>query len=208
VSALELDHVLLAVTDLDEAGRTIEAGFGVRSVAGGRHPGFGTANRIVPLGSAYLELVAVADPVEAAASVFGRWVAGADAGRPMGWAVRTDDLDGVARRLGLAVSPGSRAAPDGRLLAWRTAGLERAAAEPLLPFFIEWGAGTPHPGGGLDGPGIERLVLTGAQGRLEEWLGGLPDGVEVRPGPPAVSAIVLAGRATQPIGCLENPPAP
>lgn len=202
MSRLALDHVLIAVTDLDEAGRAIEAGWGVEAVAGGRHPGFGTANRIVPLGGAYLELVAVADPVEAAASVFGRWVAGAAAGRPMGWAVRTDDIDGVARRLGLTVEPGSRAAPDGTRLAWRTAGLERAAAEPLLPFFIQWGAGTPHPGGGTQAPGIERLVLTGARDRLEEWLGGLPEDVEVRPGPAAVSAVVLAGPATQPISSL------
>ncbi len=208
MSAVEIDHVLIAVTDLEAAGRAIEAGWGVRSVAGGRHPGFGTANRIVPLGSAYLELVAVADPVEAAASVFGRWVAAAATGRPMGWAVRTDDLDGVARRLGLTVSPGSRAAPDGTLLRWRTAGLEQAAAEPPLPFFIAWGAETPYPGAAAGGAGIERLVLTGAQGRLEEWLGGLPDRVEVRPGPAAVSAIVLAGRDTQPISRLRGLPAP
>ena len=29
---------------------------------------------------------------------------------------------------------------------WRLAGIERATAEPSLPFFIEWGPGTPLPG--------------------------------------------------------------
>lgn len=168
---LALDHVLIAVPDLDAAAAALQARHGLGSVAGGRHPGFGTANRVVPLGGSYLELVAVADPERAAVSAFGRWVASAPPSRPMGSAVRTDDLDGVARRLGLDVEAGSRAAPDGTLLRWRMAGTDAAAAEPCLPFFIEWGEGTPFPGG-RDGPGIERLVVGGDAGRLHAWLGG------------------------------------
>ena len=62
---------------------------------------WGTANRIVPLGSSYLELVAVVDPGVAAASSFGRWVGdgATDAGRLVGWAVRTSELDDMAGRL-------------------------------------------------------------------------------------------------------------
>jgi hypothetical protein len=70
------------------------------------------------------------------------------------------------------------------------AGLERAMAEPFLPFFIEWGEGTPFPGGG-DGPGIERLVVRGDAGRLQEWLGGAVLPVEVRPGAAAVCEIAV-----------------
>jgi hypothetical protein len=58
-------------------------------VAGGRHPGWGTANRIVPLGNTYLEVVAAVDAAEADGSPFGRWVAAAPSGGPLGWAVRT-----------------------------------------------------------------------------------------------------------------------
>jgi hypothetical protein len=47
---LELDHVLIAVADLAEAARKIEARHGLASINGGRHPDWGTANRIVPLG--------------------------------------------------------------------------------------------------------------------------------------------------------------
>ena len=191
---LAVDHVLIAVPDLDAAAAALAARTGLASTAGGRHPDFGTANRIVPLGPAYLELVAVADRDQAAASAFGRWVASAPASRPMGWAVRTDDLDGVARRLGLDVLPGSRAAPDGSLLRWRMAGIEAAATEPFLPFFIEWGEGTPFPGGG-DGPGIERLVVRGDAGRLREWLGGADLPAEVRPGAAAVCQITVGGLA-------------
>lgn len=187
-----LDHVLIPVPDLDAAGATLAARYGLPSTPGGSHPGFGTANRIVPLGPAYLELVAVADPVRAAANAFGRWVTSSPPSRPMGWAVRTSDLDGVARRLGLDVRPGSREAADGTLLRWRMAGIEAAAAEPFLPFFIEWGAGTPFPGGG-DGPGIERLVVRGDAVRLRGWLGGADLQVEVRPGPAAVCEVVVGG---------------
>ena len=100
----------------------------------------------MPLGSTYLELVAVVDEAEAARSAFGRWVAASRPGAPFGWAVRTDDLDAVAARLGLTVRDGARHGPDGRRLTWRMAGIEQAAAEPALPFFIQWGPETPFPG--------------------------------------------------------------
>src|SRR5207253_9345067 len=54
---VELDHVLIAVDDLAAAARELEARHGLASIRGGRHPGWGTANRIVPLGQTYLELV-------------------------------------------------------------------------------------------------------------------------------------------------------
>jgi hypothetical protein len=56
--ALELDHILIAVADLAAAGHEIEERHGLASIEGGRHPGWGTANRIVPLGDAYNVLVA------------------------------------------------------------------------------------------------------------------------------------------------------
>jgi hypothetical protein len=134
-AALEIDHVVIATGDLDAAARALEAEHGLVSIAGGRHPNWGTANRIVPLGDAYLELVAVVDEATAAASAFGRWVAGASAGilRPLGWAVRTNELDGTTQRLGVPASPGSRSREDGQTLRWRLAGIERAAEEPALP---------------------------------------------------------------------------
>ena len=111
-------------------------------------PGWGTRTGSSPLGDAYLELVAVANPEEARDSAFGQWVArsGRHLLRPLGWAVRPVDLDDVARRQGLAVTPGARVTPTGERLAWRTAGVDRAAAEPSLPFLIEWEPGYRFPG--------------------------------------------------------------
>ena len=195
---IELDHVLIAAADLDAAGREFEARYGLSSVAGGRHPGWGTANRIVPLGDTYLELVAAVEPDEAAGSLFGRWVAAAKIGRPLGWAVRTRKLDVIAGRLGLAVTTGSRRRDDGLMLRWRLAGMDQAIADPALPFFIEWGDGTPLPGrteaDHRGGPlRIDDVQLTGDADRLEDWLGGQQLPITVRTGPPAVTGVVLAG---------------
>ena len=188
-----VDHLLIAAADLDAAAAAAE-GLGLPVAAGGRHPGWGTANRIVPLGAAYLELVAVVDAAEAATSGFGSWVAAAPPG-PMGWAVRPGDLEPTARRLGLAVVPGSRRAADGRTLRWRTAGVEHAATEPCLPFFIAWEPGTPFPGAGGAGIEVERIGVRGDAGRLAEWLGGAGLPLSVRPGPAAIERIVLRAAA-------------
>jgi hypothetical protein len=178
----------------------MEARHGLASIEGGRHPGWGTANRIVPLGDSYLELVSVVDAAEAAQTPFGSWVAGVHSkpAQPLGWAVRTHNLDEVARRLDLTIGDGSRATRDGQLLRWRFAGVEQAAAEPSLPFFIEWAQGTPFPGraptrhraGAVQ---ITKLQLEGDANRLAAWLGAHRLPIDVRAGAPAVAGILLAG---------------
>jgi hypothetical protein len=181
---LELDHVLIAVGDLEAAGD-------LPSVPGGRHPGWGTANRIVPLGETYLELIAVVDPAEAARTPFGRWVAASHG--LLGWAVRTGDIDAVAARLQLDVGGGSRVRGDGRVLSWRLAGVEQAVAEPHLPFFIQWGEGTELPGSGGGAFRLAGLELRGDPARLAEWLGDHELPVEIADGEPAVTRVVLSG---------------
>ena len=188
------------MADLAAAANDIDARYGLASIEGGRHPGWGTANRIVPLGGAYLELVAVVDEVEAAGSAFGRWVAAAHPTllRPLGWAVRTGQLDVVARRLDLRVGTGSREGRNGHAVRWRLAGIEQAAAQPSLPFFIEWGHGTALPGRATAthraGPvEVAQLKLAGDADRLGSWLGAHDLPITVRPGPPAVASIVLTG---------------
>lgn len=195
---LAVDHVLLATQDLAAAGRAVADRYGLESCEGGLHPDLGTANRIVPVGDAYLELVAVVDEGVARRSSFGRWVASARPAviQPIGWAVRTTSIDVIAERHGLSVTTGSRAAPSGRLLSWRLAGVERAAAEPSLPFFIEWGDGTPHPSralpsGSNDSVEVARLELTGDGHRLRQLVGDLGGRLVVEAGPPGLAKVVL-----------------
>ena len=194
---MELDHVLIAVTDLEAAAHEFERR-GLSSVEGGRHRDWGTANRIVPLGSCYIELIAVVDEAVAAESAFGRWVAGGASpeGRPLGWAVRTSGLDDVAARLDLVVRSGSRVTPSGEELRWRSAGVDEAIAEPCLPFFIEWDEGARLPGSVDSLPAtISRLVLEGSPDRLAAWLGEHSLPIRVLNGPAEVAAVVLSTSA-------------
>ena len=197
---MELDQVLIPLADLSRAVSEFEGRYGLVSVEGGRHADWGTANRIVPLGDSYLELIAVVDPVEASQSALGRWMANARTGRPLGWAVRTDDLDAVAGRLGLNIGSGSRLRATGDLLSWRSAGIERAMAEPELSFFIEWAAGIQLPGR-LDikhpagATGIERLIIAGEPRRLSSWLDGGRLPVTLGDGGSGVSGVVLSTRS-------------
>jgi hypothetical protein len=205
-AALAIDHVVIAVPDLDVASARLDEVHGLTALEGGRHPGWGTANRIVPLGSCYLELVTVVDAREAAASTFGTWVTRLLAdGAAMGWAVRTQDIATEAASRGLAVVDGARRSTAGELLTWRLAGVDRAAADPALPFFIEWGEGTPLPGAAAvehrAGPDVHlvELVVHPGGSALADWLGTSP--LPVRLGStgtaPGVTAVVIgAGDVT------------
>jgi Glyoxalase-like domain len=206
---------LIAVVDLAAAGDEFELEHGLSSIEGGRHPGWGTANRIVPLGESYLELVAVVDRDEAAESDFGRWVAAVDAdsgSRPFGWAVRTNDLDEVAHRLRRPIESGSRVTPEGQVLRWRAASLDEPAAEPSLPFFIEWAEGSAfpgrapvvHPAGSVE---IARLELRGHVDRLSQWLGRHELPISVREGQPTVERVVLKGSGTEIVVGADRTPA-
>jgi hypothetical protein len=171
---LRIDHVLYAVSDLEAGGTRFEEDLGLESVPGGRHPNWGTANRIVQLGPDYVELVGVVDAETAASSDFGKLVRDAGEGL-VGWAVATDDLDAVAARLGLHIERGSRKRPDGVRLAWRVAGLEEALRSGgALPFFIQWeGPGELHPGGDHSAPaGIRWVEVAADEAELRDWLGG------------------------------------
>ena len=193
---LEIDHVVLPVADLRIAASEIASRYGLASIEGGRHPAWGTANRIVPLGDGYLELIAVEDRETAARTAFGSRVASAEPGHPLGWAVRTDAIDAVARRLGLTVVPGFRDTPGGGRITWRSAGVEVAAREPALPFFIQWGDGVPLPGATpIRHPGgparLRRLSLVADPVRLADWLGEHQLPLAVANGPSRVSGVVL-----------------
>jgi hypothetical protein len=143
-----VDHIVIGVPDLDAATLAFDDRYRLSAVEGGRHPGWDTANRLIPLGSTYLELVTVVDQVEASNSAFGRWVSAMASGADpaLGWAVRTNDLEGTASRLGLEVVNGERRSRSGVLLQWQIAGVAEAASDSALPFVIQWASGTPLPG--------------------------------------------------------------
>ena len=68
---MRLDHIIWGVGDLDAAQARVERELGLPVEPGGSHEEQGTHNRIVPLRGAYLELLAIRDREEAAASPVG-----------------------------------------------------------------------------------------------------------------------------------------
>ena len=171
---------MYAAPDLDEAAVRFRKEFGLDSTEGGRHERWGTANRIVPLGDQYLELVAAVDGKMAAETAFGRGVL-ERAARGGGWftiAAVADDLDAVATRLGLEVGTGSRTLPDGQTVRWRMAGLDDPRRESWMPFFITWDVpdelhpGRARAGHGVRATGLASVEVGGDAERLRTWLGG------------------------------------
>jgi Glyoxalase-like domain len=145
-----LDHILLGCNDLDRSIDFVYERTGVRAILGGVHPGNGTQNALLSLGTnRYLEIIAP-DPYQPA-SADSRDLRSLNADPILvGWAAHHADLDAFAiglQQQGFAIEgpmPGSRRHPDGRILQWKAMRL-RDNPTQLLPFFIEWSADSIHP---------------------------------------------------------------
>lgn len=198
-ASLRIDHVVYGVSDLDKAAAWLLDSHGLRCVDGGPHPGHGTANRIVPLGTDYLELLAVVDPGEAELSPLGRAVleGTATGDQLIGWVVRTDDIHSVANRLALPVQSMSRTLPDGTELTWEVAGIAETLARPDLPFYIQWHDPRMHPGRHpADSTGPDQRIawigLSAIPNDLSDWLGGSELPVRVVDGDRPLTAVGIA----------------
>jgi hypothetical protein len=197
---LRLDHVVYAVPDLDEAAVRFRGEFGLDSTEGGRHERWGTANRIVPLGDQYLELVAAVDEPMAAETAFGRGVL-ERAARGRGWftiAAVADDLDAIASRLGIEVGSGSRTRPDGQTVRWRMAGLDDPRREAWMPFFLTWDVpdelqpGLARAGHGVLATGVAWVEVGGDAERLRTWLGGDELPIRVTDEEPGIHRVAIS----------------
>ena len=146
-TAVEIDHVILGINDLERGMREFESRTGVSPRRGGEHPGRGTQNALVALGGGrYLEILAPAATQRPHAAREGS-VSHAEL-TLVGWASHTPAIAGVVQQLhsaGFEVQgplPGSRRALDGSLLAWQSASVDQLGS---TPFLIEWSKDTPHP---------------------------------------------------------------
>lgn len=209
---MSLDHIVLAVPDLDAAVAEFAARTGVTPARGGSHVGLGSANHLVGLGGgAYLEIVGrdPEQPDPTGPRPFG--IDDLAAPRIVTWAVRAPDVDAAVRsaRAG-GYDPGdpapmSRRTPDGELLAWRLTPPAMAGGVGIVPFLIDWGA-TPHPTArGLPSvPLLEWRAEHPAPERIRPALAALGAELDVAAGSrPALLATV--GGASGPLR-LGSPP--
>ena len=208
---VQFDHVQVAVGELDAAAEHFASSYGLVALQGGRHPGRGTGNMIVPLGRSYLELIAVVEESEAESFPTSSRVRRAlESGRTFAtWAARTEDLEAAradiaARGLPLPSSEivnGRRRRPDGQELAWRSAELVANGQFSAMPFLIEWdvppelfpgAAPVRHPSGAR---GFLSIVLSDPdpeQARLDLGRVLAADlDYSVEEGPPGVVEITL-----------------
>ena len=177
-----VDHIILSIDSLERGIDLLERETGVRPVYGGAHPGRGTHNALLSLGgNQYIELLS-RNPNDT--SELGRQFASRlkehygkfKVPTPTGWAMRVTDADAERARLiaigfkASDVRPGSRAKPDGQTLSWKTFD-PWGTGDELLPFAIEWGAGSTHPS--LASPAGCRLADFGMTARSPESVGAL-----------------------------------
>lgn len=196
---ISLDHVALAVRDLDAADRLLRDRNGLGSVEGGAHPQWGTANRIVPLGRHFIEVVGIANAELAASNPVGQIILQQtrDGDRFVGICLATPDKAATAERLGIKWVEGSRDTKAGRL-SFRSAGIERAMFEGAgWPYFFEYddaklrlGAGDPRHT--VRPMGIARVEVSQKADRLRAFVGpGVPELI-INEGPPEIHRVVIA----------------
>jgi hypothetical protein len=180
IGATEIDHLVVAADTLEQGAAWCGRTLGAAPVAGGRHVGMGTHNRLLAIGSAafprtYLEIIAI-DP-DAPPPTRPRWF----------------DLDDPAVRERLRERPRllhvvARGADlDAHLAALRTAGVDPGvarAAERASPHgLLRW-----RIAGRADG----RLLFGGALPTLIEW-GELHPSAHLPPSPVALAGVALGG---------------
>jgi len=123
------DHVLLGAPDLDVGIRWVEERTGVRAKFGGNHPGGGTCNALLSLGTGrYLEIIAP-DPAQANVPDV-RKLRELSSPSIIQWAIHTEDIAAAKSTVEAAgiktvgPQPGSRQRPDGKVLRWQKLEIE------------------------------------------------------------------------------------
>ena len=202
-----LDHIIYAAPDLDRAIEEVNTLTGVEPVRGGSHPGRGTRNALLSLGSTtYVEILAP-DPAQSSDALAIAAERIPSTARIINWAAKCEDLEKAVRKAAKGdldlghIEDMARALASGGQLAWR---LTRGAliCDGLVPFLIDWGS-SPHPAQTAPS-GCGLSYFRGEHpdpGRVRDYLTllGLQDVLEVSRGP---VPRILAGLST-PNGLVE-----
>lgn len=147
----KVDHLVLAVPNLEEAIEKVEKLTGVRPKIGGQHQGRGTWNALLGLGHAsYLELIAP-DPKQTPPTQ-GAWMGVDQVEEPtlIHWAAQVNGIDQVIQKAKQqqvpvgALSSGSRTRMNGQVISWMLTEPMKGTDGGILPFLIDW-EDSDHP---------------------------------------------------------------
>jgi hypothetical protein len=176
---MEIDHLVVGASSLDEGQAWCEKVLGVTPLAGGKHALMGTHNRLLNISApnyprCYLEIIAI-DP-EAPTPDRPRWF---DLDQPtlrqalqqggaglIHWVARVPDLDAaLAQWRGEGVDAGEPVAASRGALSWRVALREdgRRLRREALPLPIEWD-GDQHPTDTMPASGVQLLSFDARDG--------------------------------------------
>jgi len=183
-----IDHLVLATPDVESSVAALAKDWGIAATPGGSHPGLGTRNALVALGSTkYLEIIGPDrdQPAPPGPRPFG--IDALSRPRLVTWAASADDIDQRverARQRGYdpgPVLPLSRTRPDGVVLEWRLT-FAATVGDGLVHFLIDWGA-SPHPASS-SATGAALLAFWGEHprpGEITPLLDALGVELELRP---------------------------
>ena len=166
-----VDHLVYATPDLDTSVEELADRLGTDPVPGGAHPGWGTRNALIGLGTGvYLEIIGPdpgqPDPEHSRPFL----IDDLTEARLVTWAYRHSDPESMRDTLELGpVRSMSRNRPDGDTLHWRLSDPMALPDGGVVPFVIDWGS-TPHPSTTLPN-----------ECQLLELIVGHPDPLTIRP---------------------------
>jgi len=144
---LRIDHIILAIEDLDRGMQQFEEITGVMPIYGGEHPNGDTQNAIIAFQDGmYLEILAPKPGLDSIPTFF----QGMNTLTAVGFALNTNNIVRLHQELqGLQfksdeIQDGSRNTPSGKRLSWQML----MVSEPAFfmnPFFIDWSPDSQHP---------------------------------------------------------------
>jgi hypothetical protein len=172
----DVDHIILAINDLEKGTREFEDKTGIKPIYGGIHPNSYTQNAIVSLDNkVYLEILAPRTDIDSIPN----WLMNIEKLTPIGWAISTTDIQLTRDKLtSLNITTslpesGSREKPDGTILKWTTFGINNDESS-TTPFFIKWDKDSFHPSQGTTNEcKIEEINLLSEDKNLVELLKAL-----------------------------------
>ncbi len=209
----QIDHLVIAATDLEWLERWWIEKSGVDPTPGGAHDGRGTKNALVGLTgpsnpTTYLELIGPDpdQPDPAHPRAFGIDDLDPETAKLVTFAVSVDDLEAaVSTVASVGLEPGpimemSRLRPDGVRIAWRLAVPDLGVLGGTQPFLIEWGS-TPHPSASLgDGAQLQSLSI---HSPVAEQLRSMFEALELSIGVEAADRPMLTAQIQSPNGRLD-----
>lgn len=193
----KLDHIMYAVSDLQDGIKEISNLTGVTADFGGAHPGKGTCNALLSFDHGqYLEIIAP-DLDQELAKTMGQELLDHHFSGIRTWAVATKNFEEIQKILEefdcqTNIVDMNRTRTDGVKLSWSVMLVTGHVFGNLMPFFINW-FDSPHPS--LSTPGGCRLTAFSVQlvenhATFKALMNALEIDVEVGQGPDGLRAVI------------------